>query len=155
MNQKSITAGAGANGIAVLNLTAAAAADLFSGGTIKDLFIDPALTLIINVAGSVANLTANSNIDNSKVLVNFYEANTVTIGATFGFGILAPGATIHANAGGNDAPVIGKDIFQSIEIRQPFTGDLPDAPPAVPLPAAAWLLAGAIGGLAALRRRPA
>ena len=145
-NQMSLSSGTPVDGSSVLNLSSA---DFLKTGTLKT-FGNLANTFIVNVAGSVINIGANFNQDDSSVIFNFYEATEVNVNSTFGFGILSPLATLNLYAGGTDTFVVGNDVNQYTEVRGTFTGTLPSP---VPLPAAGWLLLASIGGVAALRRR--
>ncbi len=162
-NLKSLTSGAGGtgvlSGVAVLNLTTNQTAKLLGSGNLASLNLTAGVTTIVNLAGSNLTISGNFNQDNSTVLFNFYEATSLTIGNTFGFGILAPKADIFANAGGNDGVVVGKNITQRIEFRplnnRNFTGNLPTQVSTVPLPAPILLLAGGLLALFGMRRRKA
>jgi choice-of-anchor A domain-containing protein len=155
-NLKSLTSGGGGTGllsaIAVLNLDGS----FFAGGTLSSFTLDPGVTLLINASGLNPVISGNFNQDSSRVLVNFFEAETLTIGNTFGFSVLAPFADITATGGGLDGVVVGKTIDQRIEFREYggvlFEGDLPDTTP-IPLPAAAWLLISGLGALGVVSQR--
>jgi choice-of-anchor A domain-containing protein len=163
-NNKALTSGAGGTGalanIAILNLTAAQSTAFLGSGNLSSLNLTSGVTTIVNLAGTSAAITGNFNLNNTSVLFNFYEATTLTIGAAFGFGILAPKAAITTTGGGVNGVVVGNSITQSIEFRPlngtAFSGTLPvqtSPVSAVPLPASALLLGAGMLGLAALRRR--
>ena len=160
-NLKSLVSGAGGTGdltnIAVLNLNALQTLALLGSGNLATLNLTAGVTTIVNLAGSNLSISGNFNQDNSTVLFNFFEATNLTIGATFGFGILAPNADIVASSGGNDGVVVGRNITQNIEFRplnnQNFTGNLPVQVSAIPLPAPALMLIAGLLSLFALRRR--
>ena len=159
-NLKSLNSGAGGTGvltgIAVLNLDLAQTLAFLGGGNLASLNLVSGVTTIVNLAGTNLSINGNFNQDDSTVLFNFYEATSLTIGNTFGFGILAPKADIFANAGGDDGVVVGRNITQQIEFRplhgKNFTGELPKMA-AVPLPASGVLLGLGLLGLTALRKR--
>jgi choice-of-anchor A domain-containing protein len=125
----------------------------FDGGT--------PYTTIINVPGSSFNFAGKINefSGGNNVLFNFHQATSISINSPFAASIFAPLANINAGSGGAgaNAIMVGNDIVQRYEIRVPFSGTVPTPPDtaAVPLPAAGWLLAGGLAGLAALRRRAA
>ncbi len=159
-NIKALHSGAGGTGvlenIAILNVDA----NFFTGGTLARFSVDTDVTLIINASGTTANISGGFNADHDNVLVNFFEATTLNIQNTFGFGILAPNAQITANAGGIDGVVVGRDITQRIEFRNGndgviFGGAVPQTsqPSPVPLPATGILLIGSLLGLGFLRRK--
>ena len=167
-NGTQITSGAGDNGIAILNLSEAESASFLRNGANGGFAgIDPSLTTIINLSGDALTYSSNFNVDNDRVLLNFVDATSLTIqGGAFGFSILAPLADISAFGGGVNGTVVGNNIDQRIEFRpfndtNLFAGTLPTeavivtppTPAVVPLPAAAWMLLGALGGLGVMRRR--
>lgn len=152
-NMRTLTSGAGSNGLAVLTMD-----DLtFLGqGTLAQerVNIDPDVTFVVNVPGTQVNISVNSNVDNANVIFNFFEATNLTINSTFGFGVLAPYADIRLLSGGTDTFVAGNNIFSNSEVRGSFTGSIiiPETA-AVPLPAGLVLLLGGIGALGIARRR--
>lgn len=148
-NNYVLHSGAGVDGFAVLNFADTA---FLSLGSLAE-FSNTAGTFIVNIGGTTANISSPYNQDDSTVIFNFYEATEVNVTATFGFGLLAPGAEVNLLAGGTDTFVVGGEVFQQTEVRGTFTGDLP--PDVVPLPAGIWLTLSGLAGLAALRRRAA
>lgn len=150
---------AGSDGIAVINF-GTKDVEFFFGGNPGMNFDDGPITTVINIAGDSFELKSGSNFNDFKgsnnVIFNFYEATEIVLNSGFGASILAPNADIWANTGGADMFLVGNNIVQKIEIRQPFDGSLP--PPSVnvvPLPAAGWMLIAGLGALAAVGRRRA
>lgn len=164
-NLKSLTSGAGGAGeledIAIINLDAAATMAFLSGGNLANLTLDTDVTTILNLAGDNITLSGNFNQDESSVLFNFFEATNLQINATFGFSVLSPYADVVLGSGGMDGTLVANNLDQRVELRPygttgVFDGTLP-APqvPAVPLPAAVWMLLAALGGLGVMGRRAA
>ena len=127
----------------------------FDGGTFKGLTSDDGVTTMVNVAGIDVTIQMNTNAIFDNLLVNFYEATSLNIQAGVGFSILAPLADITVTGGGVNGTVVGSRITQWSEIRTTFNGDLPEDPPAIPLPAGVWLLAAGLAGLGIAGRRRA
>jgi len=141
------------------------AASLLGSYTGVAVNLNGATTVIINVAG---NFTAKPNFMNGaawrrSVIWNFVDATSVALGAQGIQGsVLAPFAHVS-----NGTPIDGTLVAASYQGNgelhyKPFTGstDLlgsvaPDGPGAIPVPepTSMALLAGALGGLAILRRR--
>lgn len=149
------------DGIAIINLTQAELAQFVGRNRNAQFNLGTNNTVVLNVAGTTfATNGGNLNLNggNSNVIFNFFEATSITLNNTFGASILAPLADVFANSGGSNVFLVGNNVTQRIEIRSPFTGNLPSFAPAVdqipspvPLPAAAFLLLAGLGGLGALR----
>jgi hypothetical protein len=91
---------------------------------------------------NAASVTNGSNNDNSGLLANFFVSFLPNPTATFGQSVLL---FFDDAGGGND------DNHDDLIVRLDIVGDGRIAP--VPLPAAGFLLIGALGALGALRRR--
>lgn len=149
------------DGIAVVNLTQEELSRIVGRNRNAQFDLGGNNTVVLNVAGtSFATNGGNLNLNggNSNVIFNFFEATNIALNNTFGASILAPLADVSANSGGSNIFLVGNNVTQKIEIRSPFTGNLPSftpavdpAPSPVPLPAAAFLLLASLGGLGALR----
>ncbi|MEK7949440.1 choice-of-anchor A family protein [Luteolibacter soli] len=138
--------------VAVFNVTAAA---LFGSGGFDRLELNAngAETILINVAGE--NISINKNFTNGftnnerKVLFNFYQATSVTVGTNFRGGIYAPGATVTQSGSNIDGTVVAATLNQTAEIHnEKFDGYLPFT---VPEPSSALLALAGLGFV--LRRR--
>ena len=90
----------------------------------------------------LASVVNGSNNDNTGPLSNFFVSFLPTPTATFGQSVLL----FFDDAGGGD-----DDNHDDLIVRLDIVGDGRIAP--IPLPAGGLLLIGALGGLAALRRR--
>ncbi|MEM6910756.1 MAG: choice-of-anchor A family protein [Verrucomicrobiota bacterium] len=119
-----------------------------------ELQFNGAETVLINVAGQ--NITINDNFTNgfvnneSKILFNFFEAETVTINRNIRAGIFAPNATVNQGGSNFDGTVVAAVLNQNAEIHnEKFEGPLPFQP--IPEPSSALLLLG--GATLLLRRR--
>lgn len=117
-------------------------------------------TVVINVSGKNISFGQNFNTSESvgaNVLWNFYEAETLALNNRFVGSVLAPNAAF-TNGNNVFGSVIVSSFAQGGQIhQQAWAGTLHggDTPAPIPLPAAGWLLLGAVGALAALRRRRA
>lgn len=146
MNNKTVNAVAGLDGIAVLDLDAS----FFSAGAFSLTYSDTTTPTIINVSGANVSISANANGAFDNVIWNFYEATTLSIAAAFNASILAPLADAIVTGGGINGTVVVGSLEQHSEIRPPlFT---PDIPTEVPLPGAFVLLMTGLGGLFGARR---
>ena len=157
-----ISSGAGdANGLAVLNLDAATAGLMMNGLDDLTFNISTDVTLVVNVLGATydsASLRVNN--DTPAALLNFYEATSLTWGSVpYNSSVLAPYAAISTPGGGTRGSWVGASVDMGGEVRsfnggvEVFTGDLSSVSSEVPVPAAAWLLLGGLGALAAAARR--
>jgi len=140
-NDQNVFSGAGVDGVAIVS---APDGFLSSGGTNSNFSgINADITTIINIAG--LNPTLGANLESpffDNVLLNFFEAETLSVTSGVSLSILAPNADVSVNGGGINGTVVGGTIFQNAEIRpfedtRLFSGTLPSATPvaAVPLPA--------------------
>jgi len=158
-NDLRFTSAAGADNVAVFNLTAAEFNSTFGNGnpaTYKGVTATAGVTTIINVAGT--NLTYNANgagAINPSVIFNFYEAETLFIGNNLSTSVLAPFANMSITKD-LKGTVVAEDLTLSAQIVGPlYDGNIPPTT-VVPVPAAAYLLLtgiAAIGGMAARRRK--
>jgi choice-of-anchor A domain-containing protein len=157
-NVATFNAVANSKGVAVFDLTGIDST-LFSSATTEFKFkLNGASTVIMNSDNK--KITIGANFDDgsaqtvgSKVVWNFYDANTVTINKQFGGDVLATGAAL-TNTQNIEGGVFVNSLTQKGEIHlDPFTGNLA----AVPEPEAyAMLLAGlGLVGFMARRRRSA
>ncbi len=124
-NNEVITAVAGANGIAVINMTAAQLAAIPS----FMINLNGASTLVMNVSGSSATFQANDESGTTgagNIIWNFYNATgTVAFNTLIGGTVLAPGATV-TNNNQIDGALVAKALNASGEIHDiPFVGTLP------------------------------
>jgi len=170
-NLKRLTAGAGGSGnltdVSILTLPQS----FLDGGVLSTLDIAADQRLILNVPGEMPTIningTGNFVSQGSRVLFNFYEATRINLNSGFSFNILAPLASVFQGGTALQGNLVANRVIQGAEIRDlrfiPTPGlaeELSELPPpsptAVPLPAGAVLLLGALGALAAPRlRRPA
>ena len=157
-----ISSGAGdASGLAILNLTLAESQLLMTGLDDLTFNLSADVTLIVNVLGTVYDATSlRVNNDSPLALLNFAQATSLTWGSVpYNSSVLAPYAAIATPAGGTRGSWVGASVDMNGEVRsftggiEVFSGDISSVGGEVPLPAAAWLLLGGIGALAAARRR--
>lgn len=138
-----------------------AASDLT--GNELDVRLNGADTVVINVSGSNITLGHNFNtaeISGANILWNFFEATVLNLDNRFVGSVLAPEAAF-SNRNNVHGSVVVSSFDQHGQIhQQAWGGTLPtpqtppiNTPTPIPLPAAAWLLAGALGALFGLRRR--
>ncbi|HUB49295.1 MAG TPA: choice-of-anchor A family protein [Acetobacteraceae bacterium] len=126
-NNEVITAHAGANGIAVIDLTAAQLAAIPS----FTINMNGASSLIFNVSGTSATFNANdeSGITGAdNIIWNFYQATgTVAINTQIGGTVLAPYATV-TNNNQIDGALVAQNYNGSGELHDyAFTGNLPSS----------------------------
>jgi choice-of-anchor A domain-containing protein len=156
-NNEVITATPGANGVAVLDITAAALAAIPS----FSINLNGASSVIINVNGSSANFNANDESGTNganHIIWNFYDATgTVALNTLIGGTVLATGATV-TNANQIDGALVADNWTGSGELHDwAFDGALPEvpAPGVVTEPSAMGVFGVGVAALALLsiRRR--
>ncbi len=151
-NNEVIKAVAGANGIAVFDITAA---DLQAIPSFS-VNLGDASTVVFNVKGDSASFNANDQSGANgaeRIIWNFYEATgTVALNTLIGGTVLATGATV-TNGNQIDGALAAKAWKGSGELHNhPFVGTLPSAA-AVPEPTTLALFGIALAGIATMRRR--
>jgi choice-of-anchor A domain-containing protein/uncharacterized repeat protein (TIGR01451 family) len=124
-NNEVIKATPGANGIAVIDLTAAQLAAIPS----FSVNLNGASSLIFNVNGSSASVFANdlnATTGDANIIWNFYNATgTVALNTQIGGTVLAPTATV-TNANQIDGALVAKAWVGGGALQDvPFTGTLP------------------------------
>lgn len=164
-SKKELVLGSGnADKFVVVNISASDAG-AFLASEINNLNTSAFKGVFINIAGTGSfDRTGNWNAQSNNVILNFFEATGVkNSNGNLNYSVLAPLADVMTAGSGVNGFVVGKTITNFAEIRPPFTnqaqnygGELPvPSVPAVPLPAAGWLMLAALGGLFGLRRRAA
>ncbi len=157
-DQNNVVLTSGTEDFAVYNLETTLTDFLINGALKSDGYSNTADTFIINVSGTSIDLTLDAGVaattGGSNIIFNFYEATDILVNsANFGFGILAPLASINVQQANSEGFVVGYDVTQSTEIRGVYTGGAIATVAPVPLPASGLLLLGAVAGVTALRRR--
>lgn len=138
--------------VAVFNVTAE---QLMDGSISRfDLALNGADTVLVNVSGGDVTLSKSFTGDfvnnESSVLFNFYEAETVSVDVNVRGGIYAPFATVDQNGSNIDGTVVAAEFDQTAEVHdERFDGYLPYD--MIPEPASTVLVM--LGGMVLLRRR--
>lgn len=138
-----------ANNVAVFHIDDSG---LKNAGTYKGVTADPGVTTVINVSGKNVTVNLSMNLTQNSVIYNFYEAETLNIGASFNASILAPLADLVLSGGGVKGTLVANNLDQNSEIRAPlYNGVIPVA--SVPLPTPVLMLLTALGALGVASRR--
>jgi choice-of-anchor A domain-containing protein len=153
-----INAVPGANGIAVIDLTAAQLQSWGSYG--YSINMNGATSLIINVDGSSVNFSANAQNATAianDVIWNFYDATSVNLSTQIGGTVLATGANV-TNGNQIDGDLIANSWTGNGELHEwAFTGALPGTtttdPVATPEPASIAVLGAGLAAQGFVRRR--
>ncbi|MCA8926497.1 MAG: choice-of-anchor A family protein [Alphaproteobacteria bacterium] len=155
-NNVNFVSGSGdANGIQFFNISGS----VLAGGTLTGITAPAGVTTIVNVGGTGPTIGINANQLGPDVLVNFYEASTLTINTAFNYSILAPFANVVQNGGGIFGTLVSYNLDQNAEVRPyaattiPYGGILPAQQ--VPAPAGLALILGGLAGITVLARRKA
>jgi choice-of-anchor A domain-containing protein len=149
-NNEVITAVPGANGIAVIDLTAVQLAAIPS----FSINLNGASTLVFNVLGALATFNANESnaiATADNVIWNFFDATSVNLSTRIGGTVLATDALV-TNDNQIDGTLVANSWTGQGELHDyGFDGTLPTA--SVPEPAAMTILGVGLFGLGTLRRR--
>lgn len=133
--------------------------DLSSGGYTFDF--SHGGPIIINVSGTSGSFGMNglglSEADASRVIWNFYEAETISVNSSIFGHVLATEAVMTGFNGSTEGTVIAKSVtLTNGELHQVAWNDtLPGGSntPVVPLPAGGVLLITGLGAMTVMRRR--
>ncbi|PPD04326.1 MAG: hypothetical protein CTY29_06195 [Methylobacter sp.] len=130
--------------------------DLTNTNTVN-ISVNPGSTVLINVTGSGQTFQNGqvflNGVDASQVIYNFSDATSLTLaGSKNPFGtVLAPFANVSGGFGALDGQLIAQSFNGNIEFHNVlFTGELPAS---VPVPAAVWLFASALGLMRGVARK--
>lgn len=131
--RETFNAVANTQGLAVFNLNSATASQVFSSSEFE-FNLGSASTVVINVDASSLNFSTNFLNGSAqqiagKVIWNFYDATSLTIGNQFGGAILAPNAIL-TNYNNIEGSVLVDKLTQYGEIHAAtFTGNVSSAVP--------------------------
>jgi len=135
---------------------AAGGNDLTNTNTVN-ISVNQGSTVLINVTGSGQTFQNGqvflNGVDASQVIYNFSDATSLTLaGSKNPFGtVLAPFANVSGGFGTLDGQLIAQSFNGNIEFHNVlFTGELPAS---VPVPAAVWLFASALGLMRGVARK--
>lgn len=122
---------AGADGLAVFNVTAASIFDNPNGQQFELITDASTVNVLINVSGTSVNWTNGNMVGNftsnywqEHTLWNFYEASTINFNAhNFNGGILAPNASISTSSN-IDGLVVANNLTTTAEVHLPDSNSL-------------------------------
>lgn len=138
-----------------LNVFTVNGSDITNTNTVN-IAVNAGSTVLINVTGSGQTFQNGqvflSGVDAAHVFYNFSDATSLTLaGSKNPFGtIFAPFANVTGGFGALDGQLVAQSFNGNIEFHNvQFGGDLPS----VPVPAAVWLFASALGLMRGIARK--